>query len=263
MPAALTPPDEARIRALIERLPRLSPSQLLLIENIIAQFERSADFNRNPRSDLVSDCVLREFSDVLRIHHCFSSEAFTKDKFEYALEKTCNVCGLPAERAKRGNRGHDITIRGVPFSLKTQADTAIKDGYIHISKFMELGRGKWSDNVEDLAGLRTSFFHHMRNYKRILTLRRLKLSRFHFYELVEIPKALLLEAEFGELRMAVNSKQFPKPGTCTVNDEKGRMKFQLYFDGGTERKLQVRRIDKNLCIVHATWKFQEDLVSEE
>jgi type II restriction enzyme len=78
--------------------------------------------------------------------------------------------------------------------------------------------------------------------------------------LVEIPKALLLEAGRGELQMAVNSKQFPKPGTCTVKDDKGRMKFLLYFD---ERKLQVRLIDKNLCVVHATWKFQEDVVSKE
>jgi type II restriction enzyme len=78
--------------------------------------------------------------------------------------------------------------------------------------------------------------------------------------LVEIPKALLLEAGRGELQMAVNSEQFPKPGTCTVKDDKGRMKFLLYFD---ERKLQVRLIDKNLCVVHATWKFQEDVVSKE
>jgi type II restriction enzyme len=204
--------------------------------------------------------VRREFGDVLRIHHCFSSEAFTKDKFEYALEKTCNACGLPARLARRGNRGHDITIRDASFSLKTQADAAIKDGYLHISKFMELGQGDWGDKVEDLAGLRTRFFHHMRNYERILTLRRLKLSGFHSYELVEIPKALLLEAGRGELQMAVNSKQFPKPGTCTVKDDKGRMKFLLYFD---ERKLQVRLIDKNLCVVHATWKFQEDVVSKE
>jgi hypothetical protein len=31
--------------------------------------------------------------------------------------------------------------------------------------------------------------------------------------------------------------------------------FRLYFDGGTERKLKINKIDKRLCIVHATWEF--------
>ncbi len=33
------------------------------------------------------------------------------------------------------------------------------------------------------------------------------------------------------------------------------MDFQLYFDGGTERKLQIKHLLKSLCVVHAEWKF--------
>ena len=33
------------------------------------------------------------------------------------------------------------------------------------------------------------------------------------------------------------------------------MKFALYFDGGTERKLQVKDLQKSLCIVHGEWDF--------
>lgn len=249
-------PDQARIRALAARFPRLSASQFNAIETIVAQFEKPHDFKRNDASDLVSECVLREFGDTLRIHHCFSAEAFTKDKFEYALEKVCNFCEIPASQARRGNPGHDITIRDVPFSLKTQADSGIRASHIHISKFMEMGQGKWGDDIEDLKGLRARFFQHMRNYDRILTLRRLRDPGFHLYELVEIPKALLLEAENGEFQMMFKSTQTPKPGYCTVNDAGGKIKFQLYFDGGTERKLQVKRIDKSLCTTHATWRFE-------
>ncbi len=57
--------------------------------------------------------------------------------------------------------------------------------------------------------------------------------------------------------MAFDSKQNPKPGTCTVIDAAGQVKFQLYFDGGTERKLQIRQIDKRLCTVHATWEWDD------
>lgn len=258
-----SPPDFGRIRALAERLPRLSASQFAAIETIVAQFERNHSFVRNRKSDLVSECVLREFGDTLRIHHCFSAEPLTKDKFEYALEKVCNFCRIPASRARRGNPGHDITIRGVPFSLKTQANAGIRLSHIHISKFMEMGKGNWSDKVKDLIALREQFLHHMRNYERILILRRLRSAPSHSYELVEIPKPLLLEAKIGELKMMGNSSQFPKPGYCTVKNSAGQMKFQLYFDGGTERKLQIKSIDKNLCVVHATWEFEATMQSNE
>jgi type II restriction enzyme len=76
------------------------------------------------------------------------------------------------------------------------------------------------------------------------------------YELVEIPKSLLMEAERGTLVMMEKSRQTPKPGYCHVTNELGGTKFDLYFDGGTERKLQIKNLDKSLCPVHATWSFE-------
>ena len=106
------------------------------------------------------------------------------------------------------------------------------------------------------------FFKHMQSYERILTLRRLPVKGYQFYELVEIPKALLLEAEHGEMEMKMDSTQVVKPGYCYVRDEQGNLKFELYFDGGSERKLQVRKLDKKLCTVHATWKFPVAVLPE-
>ena len=37
------------------------------------------------------------------------------------------------------------------------------------------------------------------------------------------------------------------------------MKYQLYFDGGTERKLQIKNLRKDLCTVHATWVFASEV----
>ena len=247
--------DAEKLKTIAARLSGLSSGQLEFLDRILGQLGKPATFFRNPKSDLVSDCILAAFGDSLRIHHCLSAEPFTKDRFEFALEKACNDCKVKASRAARGNPGHDLTIKDVPFSLKTQADRGIKTGHIHISKFMELGRGEWSDKPKDLEGLRDRFFNHMKSYERILTLRRLPEFGMEYYELVEIPKALLLEAKNGEFEMMMTSRQMPKPGYCTVKDKNGGVKFQLYFDGGTERKLQIKSLDKSLCIVHATWKF--------
>ncbi|MBZ9975495.1 hypothetical protein [Mesorhizobium sp. BR-1-1-10] len=247
--------EAPKVGEVAAKLERLSPVQLDLIDSIASQLIQPPDYQRYLDSDLVSDGVLWSFGDALRVHHCFSVEPFTKDRFEYALERSINANGGKATRAPRGNPGHDLTIGNVAYSLKTQANAGIRADFIHISKFMELGKGTWTDKVEDLDGLRDQMFHHMRSYERIITLRKLPLFGNEYYELVEIPKALLLEAANGEMSMMENSRQIPRPGYCRVRDENGVVKFELYFDGGSERKLQIRVLRKALCTVHATWKF--------
>jgi len=245
-------------KSLAERLAALRPNQVAFIDRIVAQLQAPATFVRNPTSDFITETVLNDLGDTLRIHHCFSAEPFSKDKFEYALETACIASQIPAFRANRGNPGHDLTINKVPFSLKTQADKSIRSDTIHISKFMELGKGSWTDKPAQLNGLRDQFFHHMRSYDRIITLRKLQDVELEYYELVEIPKTLLLEAKDGEFEMKLGSTQMPKPGYCTIRSPSGQIKFELYFDGGTERKLQIKNLSKTLCIVHATWKFSRN-----
>ncbi len=92
-------------------------------------------------------------------------------------------------------------------------------------------------------------------HKRILSLRALKKSPEWRYELVEIPKTVLMKASCGKLEMKTESSQFPKPGYCYVKDDSGNDIYQLYFDGGSERKLQIKNLMKKYCIVHATWEF--------
>jgi len=249
--------EEDRLKNLCEALKGLTAGQVRWVEQLVQVFGKEHTFWRLESSDLVSPCLLQDFGDALRIHHCFSREPFTKDKFEYALERVANLCKVKAQLAPKGNPGYDITIRDQRFSLKTQADKNLKVDRVHISKFMELGKGQWSDQDADLIGLREQFFKHMRSYDRILSLRSLIPKggiKWH-YELVEIPKSMLMEAKRGQLRMAHESPQMPRPGYCDVADKAGKIKFQLYFDGGTERKLQIKSLDKKYCAVHATWEF--------
>jgi hypothetical protein len=254
--------EAERIRHIAERLPKLTGYQLDSIARIIDQLQGPKQFSRNEASDLITADVLQDFGDALRIHHVFSAEALSKDRFEYALEHVLQRRGIATKRATKGNPGHDLTIKNTHVSLKTQADKGIKVDAIHISKFMELGKGEWTDKVEDLRGLLTRFLEHMTRYERIFTLRRLKDKTDEHYELVEIPKELLERAMIGNLRIITESRQNPKPGYCTVSDPHG-IAFQLYFDGGTERKLQVKDLRKNLCVVHATWRFPRQQADEE
>ena len=176
----------------------------------------------------------------------------SKDRFEFAFERSLNRAGIQAQLVEnRTNRGHDMTIRGVPVSLKTQADTAIRVDSLHISKFMELGKGPWG-----LPLLRDMFLVHMHSYERILQFRCLVQGpKDYLYELVEIPKKLLMEAATAQLVIQANSRQTPKPGYGYVFGADGKLKFALYFDGGTERKLQIKTVNKALCTIHATWRF--------
>ena len=78
--------SEDRLRRLCEALRELTSGQVGWVEAVVQQFRRPAEFRRLPASDVITDCVLQDFGDALRIHHCFSREPFTKDKFEFATE---------------------------------------------------------------------------------------------------------------------------------------------------------------------------------
>ena len=244
-----------RIEHLLTAIPELSDYRLQLIDRIVRVFSLPRDYWKSQASGLISERVLEDFGDVLRLHHCFSREPFSKDKFEYALESVLKTDGIDAALAQRGRRGYDIRIRGENFSLKTEAAKAIRLDTIHISKFMELGGGQWGDDPGDLIGLRAQFLDALAGIQRILILRALrKGTPDYFYELVEVPKALLKKAASGRFKMMSASEQFPKPGYCYV-EKAGEILYSLYFDGGGERKLQIKGLRKDLCLVHASWKF--------
>lgn len=238
---------------LAEAVAALTPSQQAWVESVVRQFGLPRQFWRNGASDLVTEPVLETLGDALRIHHAFSRQALSKDRFEYAFEHALAANGFKTALASsRTNRGHDLTVNGVPISLKTEASANIRDEHLHISKFMELGLGEW-----ELPMLRDLFLKHMQSYERIFQFRCLVQGpEKYLYELVEIPKALLQEAKAAFFQVQEGSRQSPKPGYGYVRDAQGQDKYALYFDGGTERKLQIKAIRKTLCIVHATWAFE-------
>lgn len=246
---------EERIQRLLCAIPELSSYRLQLVDKVVGVFQTPKTFSRDRDSCLITSQVLEDFGDVLRLHHAFSREPFSKDKFEYALERVLIESRFLASLAPRGSRGYDIEIGEERFSLKTEAAKGIKENTIHISKFMELGGGQWGSDPSDLIGLRQQFLNNLGGIQRILILRALqKGTPSYRYELVEIPKQLLAKAANGRLEMKIDSSQNPKPGYCYV-EEGVELLFSLYFDGGGERKLQIKGLKKALCVVHGTWDF--------
>lgn len=162
---------DERIRRLIAAIPTLSNYRLQLIDKMVGAFAPLKDFHRSAASKLITPGMLEDFGDVLRMHHCLSREPFSKDKFEYALERILTEAGVVASLAPRGQRGFDIEIATEKFSLKTEAAKAIRENTIHISKFMELGGGTWASNPKDLIGLRQQFLAALAGINRILILR--------------------------------------------------------------------------------------------
>jgi hypothetical protein len=245
----------ARIQKLLGIFERLSDGQLFWLEKVVNIFDLPTQYECHD-SDIFTHETLHDFGDALKIHHAFSIEPFSKDKFEYVLEQVLKSRNVDASLAPKGLRGHDITVRGQRFSLKTQADKGIKSDVIWISKFMELGKGKWGDDPDDLKGLRDAFLEHLTKYDRIFSLRALRKAPDWYYELVEIPKKWFEAAKFGTFEMKMDSKQMPKPGFCYVRDPESRqLVYSLYFDGGGERKLQVHDFRKDYCRVHSSWGF--------
>jgi hypothetical protein len=261
-------------RSFSEELGSLTSSQRGWLLSFVQQFKKPHEFKRNTESDLVSDTVLENIGDLLRIHHAMSRRALSKAPFEYAFEKALQLSGMPAKLAdSTTNPGYDLKIGDVRISLKTEASKDIKEQQIHVSKWLEMGKGEWNPPTIQLP----RFLEHMTGYDRILTLRcLLQTGAQYLYELVEIPKSLMLEATSGVMEKAAKTKQETSPWYCRVLDveatelartkhlaKKGKngkapkpvYKFSLYFDAGSERKLQVKGLMKNLCTVHATWKF--------
>ncbi len=248
---------EERAKRIIQIVEGLPESKLYWLEKVAHVLTSSTKFSLVNDSFLTNSWV-GAFGDSLLIHHAFSLEPFTKDKFEHAMVQTARITGLQADFASRGNRGHDITIGEIKISLKTQADRKIKKDYLWISKYMELGKDEWSDKPEHLENLRTSFLNHLKESEKILVLRCLGKEPMWHYELVEIPKGLLEKSKEGILEMKLGSRQNPKPGYCRVGSENKKIDFQLYFDGGSERKLQIKNLRKSLCTIHAEWFFEID-----
>jgi hypothetical protein len=255
----MIPIEEAK--ALIPELSKLTEDQFAWVSQLVQSMALPVNSTRSPDSDVIpSDKALGLFFLYLVTHHTLSVEPFKKEKFEYALERVMEQLGRKCSRPNsRTNPGLDLIVDKERWSLKSESSRGIKKDFILISKWMELGKGDWGNDPDDLKKQCQRFMHHLTGYDRILLLRCLTPEDpiVHHYELLELPYADLLQAMNGRFEMKLDSTQKGAiPGYCFVNDETGTPIYRLYFDGGTERKLRVQNLRKDACIFHAEWRFE-------
>ena len=235
----------------IEDLPEEALTEILKLIGNFKKDIKAISFGSN----LLNEVAIAWFGRRLVSHHSRSAEPLSKDRFEHLLQEVLTVSGTEASLAPKGNPGFDILVNGQRISLKTQANKSISDEKIWISKWMELGKGDWTSKPGQLRGLLNRFLTHLDGYDRVLVLRAFTDESSWRYELLEIPVSLMRRAIKGSLLMMLDSKQMPKPGYCTVTGKKGEVLYKLYFDGGSERKLQVKDLAVTACVKHAEWIF--------
>jgi len=246
----------------VSRIAQMSKGQLGVLALVFDALERSIKSTSLPGSNLATPEFVMSFGDLLKVHHGLSGDYLDKSRFEAGLERILKAEGRKAIRPlSRTNKGFDITVDGERWSLKTEGSQKINSEKLRIGKVIELGGDSWgTTDVGDLVRLRNRFLEHLNGFDRVFQLRYFRCPSddgklIHKYELVEIPKSLLLEAKDGELSFGANSRQNPRTGKCVQRSQSGEVRFQLDFVGAQARQLAISRLMKSLCVLHATWEF--------
>jgi hypothetical protein len=250
--------DETALK--VERYRRalasVSDAEALALGPIIDALRRPFDEELGEYSDIVSRPFANEFANRLRLFHAQhdSGEVLTKKSFEFVFQAASRAAGKHAEVATSATHpGSDVIVDGVGFSLKTEAAATINSEQITISKLMESAWTKECSTASDFfAGLHR-IMKHLHEYERILLLRvfgRLETSGSVRYDLVEIPKTVLLEienAKIGDFERITRAK-----GTSLPIKIGGTTAFTVVFDG-SDQKITIRHLRTRLCRRHASW----------
>lgn len=241
------------IEEAVAALRQLSPIQVEVLTRIIAKFAEDQT-SEHLINDFLDAAAFEYFSTRLAAHHASSGVALKKENFEHILEHSFKRSGREASLTdSMVNRGADLVVDGLGFSLKTEAAKGLNPKRITISKLME---ARW---IRDLNGpadvpeqVRDRIVSHLDEYERIFILRSYGNEERVRYDLREIPKQVLAAAadlvaeDFGELTKA--------GGTSAKVRHDGRVAFTLRLDGSVE-KVTVSSLDVDLCPLHAWWEL--------
>lgn len=245
----------SRIQRLVEAAQRLHPQRLDVLIELAATLDRHVDVDVNPNSDLMTAEFVEDFSARLIAYHAFHEQTLTKKTFEFVFQGACKAAGRRAEiTSSPVYPGADVTVDGVPFSLKTEGARNMSRDRITISKLMEARWIRECRTPEDFARETvTRVVDHLRSYRRILVLRAFS-SRAQFeYHLIEIPLDVLMQVQH---LTAVNFSDRTDNGSSSAHVEiDGEIAFTLRLDDSVE-KITVSGLRLRFCRRHATWRVE-------
>lgn len=197
---------------------------------------------------IVSDNFAKEFRATLLIHHYFLKAPLATNSFEAAFVRAADAAGHDIKPAPDGQRFWDVELDGRKISLKSTAAANLRDSSLHISKLCEAA---W---IQDMRGAaqredetKRLFSEYTGLVDSIIQLRLFKKKAF--YELVEIPTALL--AQVADVPRAEFSPDGPSIGIPVGKDPPD---FTLKLDR-SDAKITLANIRKDVCSVLATWQL--------
>lgn len=242
-----------RIQRLMAAAQRLHPQRVDVLIELATALNRHVAVDVNPGSDLVTDEFVEDFSARLIAYHAFHEQKLTKKTFEFVFRGACRAAGHHAEiTTSPVNPGADVTVDGVPFSLKTEGARNMSKDQITISKLMEARWIRECKSREDFARETvTRVVEHLRSYRRILVLRAFSDEAQFEYHLVEIPRDVLMQIQ--HLTAANFSGRTNNGGSSACVEIDGETAFALRLDGSVE-KVTISGLRLRFCQRHAIWR---------
>lgn len=199
-------------------------------------------------SALISDVFAREFQASLLINHYFLGAPLSTSSFDAAFIRAARAAGHAVSPAPDGFRFWDVEIGGRKISLKSTAAANLRVGTLHISKLCEAA---WIQDMRGAAqredATKRLFSDYTSAVDSIIQLRLFKDRAF--YELVEIPSALL--AQVADVPRAEFAPDGPSIG---IPVGKNPPDFTLKLDR-SDAKVTLANINKSVCRVLATWQL--------
>ncbi|MBY0231989.1 MAG: hypothetical protein K2W96_22120 [Gemmataceae bacterium] len=255
-PKKPVPAHDVKARLAV-KIASLDDPVALVIESYIDSLALPFSHSAVPGSDLATTPFVEHFLTRLRFHHAANDDVLNKKSFEFAFKHACLAAGRTAGISVSATHpGQDITVDGVPMSLKTEAEKRISPRSLKISKFMEARWIRDCKSQNDFHARIPSILAHMAHYERLLVLRifrRLESKPPSVrYDLVEIPLGLLKRigtlapSDFIPPRSASGGG-----GSAVVKDGAAKL-FTLRLDGSVE-KVTISGLDLSRCAQHASW----------
>lgn len=239
-------------------LETLTSTQLALVLSMARAMQIPVVVSDTADSDIVDDVFAETMSNLLTLHHALHEEPLNKKSFEYLLKQCLVASGRPAViNPAPGDESWDVEGAGYKWSLKTEAAKGISVSTVKIEKLMEAIWVREATDPDKCAeAVRTRINRHIQDYDRIIVLRAFATQDGYRYDLVEIPKPLLV-ASFEN----ADPQQFEKQGRsisygADFCDMHGARIFRILLDSSVEKIRLWFRSD--FALIHGRWLVHVD-----
>lgn len=226
----------------------VTPAEQRHLGEFLSALRTPCDVWMHPNSPLNSPAFEGEFRSKLLIHHSFMGSPLFQESFDSAFLSACQHAGHDVAAAPSGQRFWDLLVEGRRISLKSTKAKNLRADVLHISKLTEAA---WIQDCRS-ANTRRDHTHDLfeQYCSEVDAIIQLRYFREQYrYELIEVPVSLFRQV------LDVGAAHFSADGpTISIPIGKIPPDFTLKLDR-SDAKITLANINKNVCLVHGTWKL--------